>query len=47
MGGITEIIVEEEVYPEALPDNFLPDDEDSKDDNGPTKKTVKVYTCVK
>ena len=47
MGCVKEIIVEEEVYPEALPDGFLPDKSDQKETTGPVKKTVKVYTCVK
>ena len=48
MGHVTEIIVEEEVYPEALPKDFLP--EKAQEENGktgPIKKTVKIYTCVK
>ena len=47
MGCVKEIIVEEEVYPDALPEGFLPDKSDQKETNGPVKKTVKVYTCVK
>ncbi len=47
MGCVKEIIVEEEVYPDALPDGFLPDKLDQKETTGPVKKTVKVYTCVK
>tara|TARA_R100000781_G_scaffold460_1_gene745 strand:+ start:1045 stop:2778 length:1734 start_codon:yes stop_codon:yes gene_type:complete len=47
MGCVKEIIVEEEVYPDALPESFLPDKSDQKETNGPVKKTVKVYTCVK
>ena len=48
MGHVTEIITEEEVYPEALPKDFLPDNEPEKGDNiGPIKKTIKIYTCVK
>ena len=46
MGSITEIIIEEEVYPEALPEGFLPDDFTTKDQTGPTKKSVKIHTCV-
>ena len=47
MGKITEIIVEEEVYPEALPEGFLADKLEDDKTTGPVKKTVKVYTCVK
>tara|TARA_R100000808_G_C2151335_1_gene160309 strand:- start:336 stop:2072 length:1737 start_codon:yes stop_codon:yes gene_type:complete len=48
MGTVTEIVVEEECYPEALPEGFLPDeDKVNADKKGPTKKTVKIYTCVK
>ena len=47
MGCVKEIIVEEEVYPDALPDGFLPDRLEDDKTTGPVKKTVKVYTCVK
>ena len=47
MGTVTEIITEEEVYPEALPKDFLDEDEDEKTSLGPIKKTIKIYTCVK
>ncbi len=47
MGKITEIIVEEEVYPDALPDAFLQATLEDDKTTGPVKKTVKVYTCVK
>ena len=46
MGHITEILIEEEVYPEALPDGFLPEQKD-KDESEVTKKSIKVHTCVK
>lgn len=46
MGSITEIIIEEEVYPEALPEGFLPDDETVQEQGGPTKKSIKIHTCV-
>lgn len=47
MGHVTEIVVEEEVYPEALPSDFLPDSDDEEtESNGPIKKTVKLYTHV-
>ena len=45
-GHITEILIEEEVYPEALPDGFLPDQKD-KDESEVTKKSIKIHTCVK
>ena len=47
MDHVTEILVEEEVYPEALPDGFLPDQEKEDEKLGPVKKTVKIHTCVK
>ena len=47
MGKVTEIIVEEEVYPEALPKGFLADKLEDDKTTGPVKKTIKVYTCVK
>ena len=46
MGHITEILIEEEVYPEALPDGFLPDQKE-EETLEPTKKSIKVHTCVK
>ena len=45
-GHVTEILIEEEVYPEALPDGFLPDQKD-KDESEVTKKSIKIHTCVK
>ena len=47
MDHVTEILIEEEVYPEALPDGFLPEDKQDNDKLGPIKKTVKIHTCVK
>ena len=47
MGTVTEIITEEEVYPEALPEDFLDDEPEEKTSLGPIKKTIKIYTCVK
>ena len=47
MDHVTEILIEEEVYPEALPDGFLPDQKEEDDKLGPVKKTVKIHTCVK
>ena len=46
MGSVTEIVVEEEVYPEALPEGFLPDDFTTQEKTGPTKKSLKIHTCV-
>ena len=47
MGHVTEILIEEEVYPEALPDGFLPDQDKEEENLEPIKKSVKVHTCVK
>ena len=47
MDHVTEILVEEEVYPEALPDGLFPDQEKEDEKLGPVKKTVKIHTCVK
>lgn len=48
MGHVTEIVVEEEVYPEALPSDFLPEEDEEMGESGvgPIKKTVKLYTRV-
>jgi len=46
MGSVTEILVEEEIYPEALPAGFLPEADEEEDYDKPTKKTVKLYTHV-
>jgi hypothetical protein len=46
MGHITEILIEEEVYPEALPDGFLPDQKEEETLEA-TKKNMKIHTCVK
>ena len=47
MGTVTEILVEEEVYPESLPEDFLPVNDKSQENIGPINKTIKLYTCVK
>jgi len=47
MGHVTEILIEEEVYPEALPDGFLPDQKEKEEKLEATKKSIKVHTCVK
>ncbi len=47
MGHVSEIIIEEECYPDVLPDGFLDDDSNETEDRiGPVKKTVKIHTCV-
>ena len=46
MGHVTEILIEEEVYPEALPDGFLPDQKEEETLEA-TKKSMKIHTCVK
>jgi hypothetical protein len=46
MGHVTEIVVEEEVYPEALPDGFLPERDEEQDERSPSQKTIKLYTHV-
>lgn len=47
MGHVTEIVVEEEVYPEILPKGFLDDAEQEEEEGGYAKnKTVKLYTRV-
>jgi hypothetical protein len=48
MGHVTEIVVEEEVYPEVLPEGFLGEAE-NENENSPgyvTQKTVKLHTYV-
>ncbi len=47
MGSVVQILVEEEVYPEALPDDFLEQvDAEEDEDHDPGKKSIKLYTCV-
>ena len=48
MGSVTEIVVEEEVYPDALPPGLYDDvdDEDGGYESGRSSKTVKLYTHV-
>ena len=49
MGSVTEIVVEEEVYPDALPPGLYDDVEDDEDggyESGRSSKTVKLYTHV-
>lgn len=51
MGHVTEIVVEEEIYPEALPDGFLnkawlEGKEDDDEYQEAAKKTLKLYTYV-
>jgi len=50
MGHIEHIIIEEEIYPGALPEDFLNEygNEYEDGENGMyTEKTVKMYTCIK
>jgi len=49
MGYVTEIVVEEEVYPDALPKDFLEEieSEDNEEEYGSSKKTIKLYTHVR
>ena len=48
MGSVTEIVVEEEVYPDALPKDLydLLDPEEDAYESGRSSKTVKLYTHV-
>ncbi|ULF49789.1 portal protein [Prochlorococcus phage P-SCSP1i] len=45
MGNVTEIVVEEEIFKDALPEEYL--DEEDDDDDDMEKKMVKIYTCIK
>lgn len=46
-GNVTEIVVEEEVYPDALPPGFLDGmDMDSEEETKSSDKTLRVYTYV-
>ncbi|ULF49558.1 portal protein [Prochlorococcus phage P-SCSP1f] len=45
MGNVTEIVVEEEIFKDALPEEYLDEEDDDDDDMG--KKMVKIYTCIK
>lgn len=49
MGNVVQILVEEEVYPEALPDGFLDQvwvENGQEHEADPGKKSIKLYTCV-
>jgi hypothetical protein len=48
MGSVTEIVVEEEVYPDALPVGLYDDidEEDGGYESGRSSKTIKLYTHV-
>lgn len=49
MGTVVQILVEEEVYPEALPEDFLNQvwvEEGKEYEADPGKKSIKLYTCV-
>ena len=45
MGNVTEIVVEEEIFKDALPEEYL--DEEDDDDDDMEKKMIKIYTCIK
>lgn len=45
MGNVAQIVVQEEVLPDALPDGFM-DEADEAEEHEPGKKSVKVYTCI-
>ena len=45
MGNVTEIVVEEEIFRDALPEEYL--EEDEEDDDDMEKRMVKIYTCIK
>jgi len=45
MGNVTEIVVEEEIFRDALPEEYLEEDEEDEDDM--EKRMVKIYTCIK
>ena len=45
MGNVTEIVVEEEIFRDALPEEYLEEDEEDGDDM--EKRMVKIYTCIK
>ena len=48
MGHVTEIVVEEEVYPEVLPEGFLNETETENEESPgyASQKTVKLYTYI-
>jgi len=49
MGTVVQILVEEEVYPEALPEDFLYQvgvDQGEEYSPDPGKKSIKIYTCI-
>jgi hypothetical protein len=45
MGNVTEIVVEEEIFRDALPEEYL--EEEQEDDDDMEKRMVKIYTCIK
>ena len=45
MGNVTEIVVEEEIFRDALPEEYL--EEDGEDEDDMEKRMVKIYTCIK
>ncbi len=48
MGAISKIVIQEECYPEALPEDFLNsvEEDNTDEEKAYNKKSVKVYTCV-
>ncbi len=45
MGNVSQIVVQEEILPDALPDGFM-DAADQTEEHEPGKKSVKVFTCI-
>ena len=46
MGNVTEIVVEEEIFADALPEEYLEEEQEEEYDEM-EKKMVKIYTCIK
>ena len=48
MGNVTEIIIREEIFKDALPQEYLEEEEeDDEEDMESRKRMVDIYTCVK
>ena len=45
MGNVTEIVVEEEIFRDALPEEYLEEEDEEEDQM--EKRMVKIYTCIK
>ena len=45
MGKVSQIVVQEEILPDALPDGFM-EEANQPDEHEPGRKSVKVYTCI-